>query len=216
MVLIEKRNTRTAPMGTIKSTQTSQRSRFLDIRSLYLVERPGSLHGMRFCRKASQAAWARLRAPSLICAFFRWVRIVSSPIPSACAASWPCAPLDTKRKTAISRGVKRTGRGTMPSVICRAINHPATMGQPFSHPPFRGRPRARAGGNKQDTRQNQYRPHANTIAKTEHNNRAMRKASDIGSSDSFSGSVGKLAPGFRIKRAASWRWTRPNFQRVEP
>ena len=74
------------------------------------------------------------------------------------------------------------------------------MGQPYSHPPFRGRPKARAGGNQQGTRQNQYRPHANTIAKTEHNNRAMRKASDIGSSDSFSGSVGKLAPGSRIKR----------------
>jgi hypothetical protein len=28
----------------------------------------------------------------------------------------------------------------------------------------------------------------------------MRKASDIGSSDSFSGSVGKLAPGFGIKK----------------
>ena len=39
--------------------------------SLYLVERAESLQGMRFCRKASQAAWARLRAPSLICAFFR-------------------------------------------------------------------------------------------------------------------------------------------------
>jgi hypothetical protein len=46
--------------------------------------------------------------------------------------------LDTKRKTAISRGVKRTGRGRMPSIICRAINHPATMGEPFSHSPFRG------------------------------------------------------------------------------
>ena len=54
-------------------------------------------------------------------------------------------------------------------------------------------------------RQNQYRLHANTIAKPKHNKRAMRKASGIGSSDLFSGSVGKLAPGFRIKRAASWR-----------
>ena len=158
---------------------------------------------MSFCRKASQAAWARLRAPSLICAFFKWVRIVSSPIPSACAASWPCAPLDTRRKTAISRGVKRTGSGTMPSIICRAINHPARMGKPFSHPPFRGRPRARADGNQRGSRQNQYRPHANTSAKAKHNDRAMRKASDIGSSDSFSGSVGKLAPGFRQK------WPRP-------
>ena len=45
--------------------------------SLYPVERAESLQGMRFRRKASQAAWVRLRAPSLICAFFRWLRIVS-------------------------------------------------------------------------------------------------------------------------------------------
>jgi hypothetical protein len=43
--------------------------------------------GIRFWRKASATAWVRLRTPSLICAFFRWLRIVSSPSPSARATS---------------------------------------------------------------------------------------------------------------------------------
>ena len=39
--------------------------------------------GIRFSLTASHAACARLRTPSLTCAFFRWLRTVSSPRPSA-------------------------------------------------------------------------------------------------------------------------------------
>ena len=42
-------------------------------------------YGIRACRKASHAACVRLRTPSLVSAFFKWLRIVSSPRPSACS-----------------------------------------------------------------------------------------------------------------------------------
>ena len=35
------------------------------------AQSPATPHGMRFCRRASATAWARLRTPSLACAFFR-------------------------------------------------------------------------------------------------------------------------------------------------
>jgi hypothetical protein len=55
--------------------------------------------------RASATAWVLLRAPSLVCAFFRWLRTVSAPISSALATSDDCAPIDANRRTASSRGV---------------------------------------------------------------------------------------------------------------
>ena len=63
------------------------------------------LQGISPCRSASAMAWAVLRAPSLLCAFFRWLRTVSAPMSSALATSDACAPIDANRRTASSRGV---------------------------------------------------------------------------------------------------------------
>jgi hypothetical protein len=71
------------------------------------------LHGMRCWRNASATAWVRLRAPSLLCTFFKWLRTVSSPRFSSRATSRDCIPAETSRKTANSRGVKRPCAPTM-------------------------------------------------------------------------------------------------------
>ena len=75
----------------------------------------------------------------------------------------------------------------------------------FSVIPASGEPRPAPRERKhQCPRQNQYRPHTKTIAKSKHNKKAMRKASDIGSSNSFSDWFDKPAPDLRIEWAASW------------
>jgi hypothetical protein len=64
--------------------------------------------------------------------------------------------------------------------------------------------------------QNQYRPPTSSSSKNKPNIKRMTKASNSGSSGSFSGSFGKLALAAGLKGPRPGEKTRPNFQRVEP